>query len=365
MDLKISREELTLILEIHRNMQVTRDNDLINFNRVLLIEYLALLPDFRRPGAELIDPNNPDATLADLLELRDHLISANRQTEYFPDETFSTWKYPAVAAVPIPVVTPTQLGARLAATLLLKCPTALSFQCRVPINSENYTSLFLSDSAGKNTSKSPSLSVATLVEFAIFQREFIDYASRGGTRGLLECIAEDVKVNIKFYAAHKFEHLSTLITIEIDNIPEKDFLELCLLRFSEASESDKTDIKKHLKSIKMSSEKSHLFNYAQFQKFVAAILYAISIFRKFLPESNDKFFAKLTSDGVSLPIQKFAREHSELVGPSFSFDKFLLGQAKCVSIATEHTRSGIATKIASLKTVPIVTTRIYLAHVAA
>jgi hypothetical protein len=196
--------------------------------------------------------------------------------------------------------------------------------------------LFLSDSAGKNISKSPSLSVATLVEFAIFQREFMDYASRGGTRGLLECIAEDVKVNIKFYAAHKFEHLLTLKTIEVDSIPEKDFLELCLLRFSAASESDKTDIKKHLKAIKMSFEKTHLFNYGLYQKFVSAFLYGISIFRKFLPECNDKYFSKLFSDGVSLPIQKFAREHSDQVGPSFTLDEFistLCEQAETLRVA--------------------------------
>ena len=323
MNIQITREELEQILEFQHQMQVTRDAQVLDFNRNLLIDYLALLPDFRRPGGELIDPTNPEATMADLLELRDHLILSNRQTEYFPDETFSTWKYPAVAAVATPAETPSQFGTRLAAALLVKCPTALSFQSRVPINSENFTSLFLSDSAGKNIAKSPSLSVATLVEFAIFQREFVDYASKGGTRGLLECIAEDVKVNIKFYAAHKFEHLSNLLSIEVDNIPEKAFLELCLLRFSTSSESDKTDIKKHLKSIKMSSEKSHLFNYAQFQKFVSAFLYGISIFRKFLPECNDKFFSKLFSDGVSLPIQKFARDHSEQVGPNFSLDQFL------------------------------------------
>jgi hypothetical protein len=240
--------------------------------------------------------------MADLLELRDHLITANRQTEYFPDDTFSTWKYPAVAAVQLPVESPEQLGLRLRTDLCAKCPKVLSFQSRINLNDPQYSALFIADSMGKNVANPPKLLLAGLVSFVIFLQHFIDYASRGGTQSLLECIAADVKESIKLYAIHKYPHLSIYKSIDISNIPEIQFLEITLLRFATASESDKMDIKKHFRSIKMSSEKSHLFSFDLFRKFTSEILHAINLFRRFMTELNDKYYAKLISEGVSLPI---------------------------------------------------------------
>jgi hypothetical protein len=194
----------------------------------------------------------------------------------------------------------------------------------------------MADSIGKGTLNFPRLSLANLVSFVIFLEEFLDYASRGGTQGLLDCIAEDTKVAIKLHATQKFPHLAQFKTVQINKISEIQFLEITLLRFSTASESDKCDIKKHLKSIKMSSEKSHLFGFDQFQKFIAAILHAINIFRNFMTDLTDKYYAKLISDGVSPPIQKFAKEHAEQVGPAFSLDDFLLvlcAQAETLRLA--------------------------------
>jgi hypothetical protein len=136
-------------------------------------------------------PNSPEATLADLVELKDHLILSNRQTEYFPDDTFSTWRYPAVAAVPIQVESPVQLGLRLRTDLCARCPKVLSFQSRISTDDPQYSALFLADSMGKNVSNPPKLILAGLVSFVIFLQTFVDYASRGGTQSLLECIMTD------------------------------------------------------------------------------------------------------------------------------------------------------------------------------